>query len=323
MLNLMIKRKNLIFSIALNFLMVTGCKENGMIFKITEHKELTGIASASGIEATSQGLYIIGDNSPFLFKLNSQLEIEEKIKLFPENQKTDSLFEKMAKPDLEALTTADKNGHILYAFGSGSKSPERDILIEIDLRKGGEISEYSLKNFYEDLKAKAQLSSETLNIEAAAILGDDIFLFNRGKNLIVRYSLSDFKKYLEGTGKIPLFQIFNVQLPEINGISAGFSGASLNEANESIIFTATVEDTSNWIDDGEVLGSFLGVIPLKDLKDQLRPKYISIGTEGEQLPIKVESVTVLPPFSKTSANLILVTDSDGGISEFLRGTLTF
>ena len=319
----MIKRKNIIFLIGLHIILVTGCKVNDMNFKITEHKELTGIASASGIEITSRGIFVIGDNSPFLFRLNSQMEIEEKMPLFLVNQQPDSLFEKMAKPDLEALTQADDTGLILYAFGSGSKSPERDILIEIDLGKQGKVKEYSLREFYRNLRSKANMSPETLNIEATAIFKDYLFLFNRGENLIMKYSLSEFKKYLGGSGTIPIAQFFKIHLPEINGISAGFSGATINSSNESIIFTATVEDTPKWVDDGEVLGSFLGVISLRDLKDQFRPEYVVIGTKDQQLPIKVESVTVLPPFSITRANLILVTDSDGGISEFLRGTLTF
>jgi len=320
----MIKRKNIIFLIVLHILLVTGCKEKSeMDFKITEHKELTGIVSASGIEATQRGIFVIGDNSPYLFRLNSVMNIVEKIPLFPSNQQLDSLFEKVQKPDLEALTIADEKGEILYAFGSGSKSPERDVFIEIDLQHPGKLKNYPLTEFYGELRSLANLTPESLNIEAAAIYKNDLFLFNRGDNLIMKYSLSDFKKYLGGSGTIPTPQVFQIILPEIKGITAGFSGAAFNPANETIIFTATVEDTPNWIDDGEVLGSFLGVIPLKELKDQFRPGCVAIGTKNRLLPIKVESVTVLPPYTKTNANLILVTDSDGGVSEFLRGELSF
>lgn len=319
----MIKKQLIIFLIGLQAAFIGGCKEIKMNFKIIEQKELTGIASASGIEATNEGIFVIGDNSPFLFGLNFQMEMEEKILLFPGSQKPDSLFEKLAKPDLEALTIADETGQLLYAFGSGSKSPERDILIEIDLLDTGKVKEYPLTEFYRELRTLAHLAPESLNIEAAVIFKDDLFLFNRGENLIFTYSLSAFKKYLDGQGPIPKPQIFKIILPKIKGIPAGFSGAAFNGGNETIIFTATVEDTQNWIDDGEVLGSFLGVIPLKELKDQFRPGYVAIGTKERHLPIKVESVTVLPPYTKTKANLILVTDSDGGISEFLRGELTF
>ncbi|MEP6261747.1 MAG: hypothetical protein ABJ092_09230 [Gillisia sp.] len=319
----MIKKENLIFLVVLHILLVTGCKENKMEFKITEHSELTGIASASGIEATKGGIFVIGDNSPYLFSLNLKMEMEEKILLFSGSQKPDSLFEKLAKPDLEALTISDETGQLLYAFGSGSKSPERDILIEIDLQNPGKVKEYPLKEFYRELRSQAQLPPEFLNIEAAVIFQDELLLFNRGENLILKYSLSAFKKYLDGPGPIPKPQIFRIILPNIKGITAGFSGAAINPGNETIIFTATVEDTSNWIDDGEVMGSFLGVIPFKELQDQFRPECVAIGTKDRHLPIKVESVTVLPPYTKTKSNLILVTDSDGGVSEYLRGELTF
>src|SRR3712207_8318455 len=47
--------------------------------------------------------------------------------------------------------------------------------------------------------------------------------------------------------------------PEINGLKAGFSGASFFE--DKIFITASVENTNDAYLDGEVLGSFVGYIP--------------------------------------------------------------
>ena len=319
----MIKKYTHIFLFTILMLLINSCKSKDMNIKITSQQELTGIASASGIEAINNSIYVIGDNSPFLFRLNNKMEIEEKINLFPKKIQIDSLIAKMEKPDLEGLTIANEAGGKMYAFGSGSKSPERNVLIEITPGTSYLIKEFDLTDFYQDLQIRANLSPEKLNIEAAAIFNGKLYLFNRGENLIIRYSLEDFSKYLQEMGAIPPPEIFRIELPDINGVPAGFSGAAFNPANESILFTATVEDTSNWIDDGEVLGSFLGIISLKDLKNGLQPTCVIIGEKDDPLLLKVESVAVISPYSKTGANIILVSDSDGGISKFITAKVTF
>ncbi|QED37512.1 hypothetical protein FK178_07150 [Antarcticibacterium arcticum] len=319
----MIKKQTLTLLFATLLLFIYGCKKKEMHIKITVQKELTGIASASGIEVIGNSIYVIGDNSPFLFRLNRKMEIQEKINLFPSNNMGDSIIEKMQKPDLEALTLSEEENLKLYAFGSGSKSPERDILIELIPGKPHLVNKYDLTGFYNNLRLQANLSPEKLNIEAAGIFNGKLYLFNRGENLIIRYSMEDFRSFLEGKMEVPVAEIFQINLPAINGIPAGFSGATFNRGNESILFTATVEDTSNWIDDGEVLGSFLGIIPLKDLKNGLQPQNVVIGENAVHYPLKVESVAVIPPYTESKANIILVSDSDGGISEFLEAEVFF
>lgn len=308
--------------ITLLFFAFISCNFDEMKFELVEHRELRGIPSASGLEITETGIYVIGDNSPFLFKLDDNFNIIEKINLFPECHFPGSIIEKIQKPDLEALAKGNREGNILMAFGSGSKSPERDILVETDLST--KISkEHSLIDFYSYLRSVSGLSSEELNIEAAEVFKDQLLLFNRGKNLIIKFSLPEFKAYLNKRGKLPEIEVFQIDLPEINGIKSGFSGASLDPDNGILYFTTTVEDTDNWIDDGEVLGSFIGVIELKDLLDGMKPDHIAILLDKDHLKIKVESIGVIPPYNPKKVNLLMVTDSDGGISELLRGTLYY
>lgn len=293
-----------------------------MQFEISEQRELKGVPSASGVEVTNSGIYVIGDDSPWIFLLNKNFEVEKKYHLFPKNETGDSIIEKMQKPDLEALTKGNREGTKLYAFGSGSKSPERDVLLEIDLLDSMQVKEHALMDFYSTLRNEANLSAEDLNIEAAEVLEENLFLFNRGKNLILKYSLSEFNNYLIAGGKTPVPIIYEILLPEISSIPSGFSGATVDERTGSIIFTATVEDTQNWIDDGEVLGSFIGVINIKDLGKITAPEFIAIVKEEAYLRIKVESISILTAISDKELEIILVTDSDGGESEFLRGKLT-
>lgn len=303
-------------------LSVKKCNKSKPDFKLKGIFELREIASASGIEETSWGRFIIGDDSPYLFRLNGKNEVEERIRISPDRDLPDSLYEKAVKPDFEAIAKVGSTGQRLYIFGSGSKSPERDILVEINFSERIETHEFSLVRFYETLRSSANLTPAQLNIEAAEVYKGSLYLFNRGENLIAKYSLAEVEAHLKKKDPVPVPEIFRYSLPEIKGIQAGFSGASFAPEAEAFILTATVENTANWIDDGEVLGSFVGVLKIEDIQYENGITWTGIVEGENHLSIKVESVTVLPPFQRKKAELLLVTDSDGGISQILRATLT-
>jgi hypothetical protein len=292
-------------------------------FTILSRKNL-GIPSASGIAVIGSTIYVIGDNSPWLYKLNREFTITNKIQINPRFDLPDGLYAKKDKPDFEALATVKTDGSWkLLVFCSGSKSPQRDVLVVVDPGDLPRLKSYSLIGFYEQLKAAVKLTDAELNIEAAEVIGDRLFLFNRRKNLLFEYKLREFFNYLNEKGKNPFPKIYKFNLPAINGIEAGFTGAGQLPGNQKIIFTATVEDTPNNIDDGEVLGSFIGVISLADLQEYNRPECIPIASaDNEVLKIKVESVTLLVDKTETGeAEILMVTDSDGGISEIINASL--
>lgn len=110
-----------------------------------------------------------------------------------------------------------------------------------------------------------------------------------------------------------------IDLPEIDGVKAGFSGATSDVENKRILFSASVENTSNWVDDGAVLGSFIGVI----VPDEIQHHYTPLCTliqENEPLLVKVESLTVITS-STESTKVAAVTDSDGSESEVIELTI--
>lgn len=287
-------------------------------------RKILDIPSASGVSVIGPTIYVIGDNSPWLYKLNREYTITDKIRLNPGIDLPDGLYAKKDKPDFEALATVKADGMWkLLVFGSGSKSPQRDVLVIVDLEAIPTLKSYSLIGFYEQLKASAKLTDAELNIEAAEVVGDRLYLFNRRKNLLFEYKLSEFFNYLNEKGKNPFPKIYKFSLPAIRGIEAGFTGAGQIPGDQKIIFTATVEDTPNNIDDGEVLGSFIGVITLADLQDHNRPECIPIVADHEVLKIKVESVTLLDKTKTGDAEILMVTDSDGGISEIINARLSW
>ncbi|MCB0547654.1 MAG: hypothetical protein KDD19_08695 [Phaeodactylibacter sp.] len=288
---------------------------------VLNRQVLKDVKSASGLEVLDRTLYVIGDNSPWLYKIDNTYKIEDRQPLVPVEGLADGVIPKENKPDFEAMAMVQrKEGKEFFIFGSGSKSPQRDKLIKLGLEKG-EVKTYSLEAFYHKLKEAAKLDNESLNIEGAIIKDGKLFLFNRGENLILKYQLDDLEGFLAGQQDCPAPEVFLIDLPDIKGIKAGFSGASLVPGEDKALFTASVEDTEDWIKDGEVLGSFVGMVPLKNLKNGLKPDCVRLMDEGKPLNIKVESLAVFYPALHKDLRLLLVTDSDGGDSELLEANL--
>lgn len=158
-----------------------------------------------------------------------------------------------------------------------------------------------------------------LNIEATAFSDGELYLFNRRKNLIIKFNYEHFVSFIKGECSIPELEIKEYSLPKMNGIEAGFSGATILKNQPKIIFTASVEDTINPYDDGEILGSFIGMIDLsnKTISNQIEFCQIPNTTEN----FKVESVTVKEEISIGETNVILITDDDQGNSMIIESVL--
>lgn len=303
-------------------LLLTGCnQQHTMEIKVIDRTDLKGIPSASGIELLNGHYYVIGDNSPWLFELGPNFQIEQRYQISSVDSLENEVIPKSRKKDLEAMCGFIYEGDtVILLLGSGSKSPIRDHAKLIRLKNGVPvIKEYDFFSFYLHAKEKGKLDDESFNLEAAAVLDNRLYLFNRGDNKVIECSLAKFMKFLNGeteANDIKL-KVSKVDLPTINGIEAGFSGAATDVENGRILFTASVENTANWIDDGQVLGSFIGVIQPESLIDHYQPMATEITENEKVLPVKVESIAI----SSVDAGLtrcILVTDSDGGESELIR-----
>src|SRR5687768_3644812 len=73
---------------------------------ISKQIHFPDIPSASGIELGSDGsVYIISDDSPFLYHLNADFKRIDTIQLFKTDLFATGRIPKMQKPDLESLTT--------------------------------------------------------------------------------------------------------------------------------------------------------------------------------------------------------------------------
>ncbi|KEO74919.1 hypothetical protein EL17_04380 [Anditalea andensis] len=291
-----------------------------MNFKLSEITTLENIPAASGIGIHEKHMLIIGDNSPYLYLLDHTAKPLSKIPIYPLDNYKDGEIAKSIKPDFEALELVKgKVDDEVLIFGSGSKSPQRDIFIHVTLAEQPVIKTYNLVSFYNQLRDNKILRGYELNIEAVALYENKLMLFNRGKNLIFIYDYEEFLRFLNSKAPYPPPSVKELELPKINGFVSGFSGATVIPETSTLIFTTSVEDTPNAYDDGEVLGSFICMIDLDRLDEGV--KHFLIEDRNQPMKIKVESVTVLNKISESKIEILLVTDSDGGESLLLKGHL--
>ncbi|HLV41300.1 MAG TPA: hypothetical protein VKY37_03385 [Brumimicrobium sp.] len=290
-----------------------------MKFTITHTKSSTQIPSGSGIVKSGHNYYVIGDDSPFLFTLNEQLEVISKTLIISSEGIVGNRIPKPIKPDFESIEIIEEKE--LVVFGSGSKSPHRDVLIHILVEGPMVITQYSLTAFYAELRRLPELQDSELNIEASAFHSNQLYLFNRNKNVIFKFDYCAFSAYIRGEGSFPKPEIKQFTLPEINGIEAGFSGATILKSQAKIIFTASVEDTDNAYDDGEILGSIIGMIDVSNdtIADSYSACLIPNGTEN----YKVESITIEEEISSETVKVVMITDDDKGNSILLKGLLSW
>jgi hypothetical protein len=277
---------------------------------------LDKIPSASGIEYLNDKFFVIGDNSPWLFELDADFQLERQYEIFSTEDLENNVIPKPKKHDYEAMTAIKWSGDsALFLFGSGSKSPERNsgLLIRFDMQFN--LVNYDLTNLYKQIKEKAKLKDEELNLEAAALLNETVYLFNRGENKLISFKQGDLEEFVTGIKSSIKIKVTTIELPEINGVKAGFSGATADPKNNRLVFTASVENTDNWIDDGAVLGSFIGIIEIEKLHPHYKPKSCLISDKENTLELKVESIELL---SNENKEFKCVVDSDGGNSELLQ-----
>lgn len=290
-----------------------------MIQEIINKITLDNIPSASGIEVVEDIIYIIGDDSPFLYCLNFEFKVINKIELFKTEHFTTGRIPKKLKYDFECMTKLEIQGkkHLLIC-GSGSNSNrEKAYLVNID--DNYSVLEISLSELFKVIKTDLSLvKNNVLNIEGLATNKDNIYFFDREHNSIFYYHINPFIKYLIGeTQEIPIYSFKKFELEGINDIKSSFSGADI--FNNKIFFTSSVEDTNDAISDGEVYGSFIGYIEF-DKTESLESivKDSSVIMYNESLfKGKVESISVYKEISKDEYLALSVTDDDKGGSELL------
>ena len=174
------------------------------------------------------------------------------------------------KPDLEVLTVLppfESHPHgALLGLGSGSTSA-RDRGFAWGLAADGSLHGEPLQLDLAPLYSLLREHLEALNVEGAAVMGDELWLLQRGNseqgvNLVVSLELAEVLESLlrDRTLAAPeLRGMLAFDLGELEGAALTFSDAS-PLGGELLVFTASAEDSSSGRQNGAILGSVVGMI---------------------------------------------------------------
>ncbi len=302
-----------------------------MDIKIIKHAVLENIPSGSGIELVNGVIYIIGDDSEYLYGLNHELRVIHQVELFPCSEKKDGRIPKPLKPDFENMVSFDINGYPhIFVAGSGSLLPQRGkgylIKLPTSYNKKHIVWEKDLNTLYHLITSHPDFSEDTeLNIESCFIVENHFYFINRSGQQLIRYPLAEMVEYLQNHSEsTPFPELLLLDMPWIDGNAYTCSGACYYK--DTIYISASCEATDNAYDDGEIIGSAIGSIKLSDIPNRGRDKtshqkipVSNLNTvkdeKGNLLKTKWESICLYEHDEDGTLAALAIADPDNGTSE--------
>lgn len=260
-------------------------------FKLSNLFTIKGIIAPSGLLYSQDVLFIVSDSSTFLY----QYDIEKKLLLkFPLVKDAKENIPKENKPDLECIT---QHGNQIIMLGSGSTAI-RNSMFTLDLNT--DILQVQDLNFlYQKLKTVGSFTDEQLNIEGAIYAHQTMLLFQRGNSKNSKNGIFIIPNNQEdGIRFIP------ITLPTLDAVETTFTDAIL--VGDRIYFLACAENTESTYEDGEVLGTILGIMHA--------PTFEIIDIQLLSAHQKFEGITLYKE-SDTELEFLLCEDNDTEVLE--------
>lgn len=259
------------------------------------------VTAASGVARSHGHYYVVNDDSLYLGQFGLQGQSGRAILLFARQPlPLEKEFRKTRKPDLESLTLVETGqGTALISFGSGSaNNRQTGVLIWLD--PDGEavkVTEFDLGPLYDVLHQKLP----DLNIEGLAVLGKSLRLVHRGNSARGYNALVDLdlKQVLEAAmkgGSVPagaLQRTLKVELGAVEGTEVPWTFTDLAPLDQKrSVFIAAAEDTDNPYEDGEVLGSAVGILEadgtvstFRRVRQVLKLEGVDVQRQGNRLEL--------------------------------------
>lgn len=315
--------KTYVLGIAALFLALSckeGPKDNNQInredlnkpdIEVETYQKLKNFASGSGMAFYNNHFYIVGDDDPYLAKLNEDGDILQRFQLWDTIDVQNGRINKKVKPDFESISLFPyEQDTLMLIFGSGSKSPRRDVILSFK-PKEEKLDTLNGKDFFSWLKKTAGLTDKEINLEGSAFHKGSLFLLNRDNNELYKLAESGIKSFIEnGSTDDFSLEVFKFNLPEYKNETARFSGASILGNENKILFSATIETTDNWKDDGKILGSFMGEIDLDDLNNQTPLCHPVFTDDNTRFKGKIEALHGI--IKNETLGIYFITDDDDG-----------
>jgi hypothetical protein len=247
---------------------------------------------------------------------------------------------KKAKLDLEACLALD-GGALLVAFGSGS-SPRRERVVLIDEPAGAapRVVVVDASALYTAMRSEAFFCGSELNIEGAALAGDDVIFLQRGNgapcdgrlpvDASVRVDRAQLVAYLRSLARgddetrdkayaetklascPPLRDVVGWDLGAVSGTRITFTDAVATRGRWTA-FLACAEDSPDATRDGPVAGVVIGRL---DDRERVAETGVIVDERGEPLLDKAEGIA-LDDHDATRAWLVIDRDDATRPAELL------
>ncbi len=273
------------------------------------------VRAASGVVVVDDALLVIQDDASFIAVVKPAGPGARSIPLpaGPGGRRRfeEALGNKRDKLDLEACVRIERQ---VLAFGSGSL-PQRERVVVIEVDGGAEaLRVVDGAMLYAGLREAWGLSPDAINVEGVAIVKGFLRFFQRGNApgafaATCDVELRPLATWLDGGASEPPRPVRprRYELGEIEGARYGFTDAQ--GLRDTAVFLASAERSPNTVDDGEVVGSCVGVMRRDDVR--LAPL---VDRAGEALRVKAEGIA-LDPRRKGIAFVVLDADDPDRPSE--------
>lgn len=272
------------------------------------------VAAASGVVQRGDFAYVIGDDELFLavFRVSDQAPghlhrvLSGELPLGHDARKR-------SKPDLEVLTALppfEQHPHgALLGLGSGS-TPNRDRGFVWALAPDGSLDGRPDEIDLEPLYARLRESLDDLNVEGAAVMGDGLWLLQRGNsdlgaNVVTQLDLAEVVGALVDDRVLAAREIRGMRsydLGRLGGARLTFSDAS-PLGDDLLVFTASAEASADTYSDGEIAGSVVGTIDRDGDVRRLRTIDSAYKVEGVHAALDTGVMTLTFVCDQDDANV--------------------
>lgn len=279
------------------------------------------VRAASGLALLGDELVIVQDDASFLaFVRPGEAARALMLPAGPGGRRRfeDELQNKKHKLDLESIVVlANQDRLRLLAFGSGSL-PIRECILSYTPGLDAKPSIVQASSLYSALRQSLALCSDSMNLEGAAVMGDKLRLFQRGNGASrgfpasVDLDLKELLLWLDSQGEPPRpggVRLYN--LGRQHGVAYGFSDACTID-DKMLGFLACAEASPNPVDDGDILGSQIGILS----GDSGRWTEL-VDESGKAAAIKAEGLLVDPTHTDV-AWVVLDPDDPNRAAELCR-----
>lgn len=263
------------------------------------------LSAASGMVVRGRHFYVVADDTQILGYFQGHQALRQTTILRRPPLPAEPKLRGKLKPDFEALTLLDIGTQpqlLALCSGSGRRRNSGVLIPLLPNGRPGPPLEFDLKLVYDALRERFV----DLNIEGASVVGEHLRLLQRGNssqsgNALIDLKLAPFLLAAmrgKSVGAEVLAKVQDVDLGTVPGsqgpVRWTFTDLCPLGGGRSI-FTAAAEDTDNPYEDGEIIGSALGVLEADGTVSFFR---------------KVDQVVKLEGVAVAGDTIYLVTDSD-------------